>query len=294
MNASYITPAITTLNADGSLDTKSQANLYEHLIANHIDGILVLGSIGEFFALPLEKKYALAEFAIRTVAHRTRLIIGTGSMCFDEIAPFSNHCLKLGADAVIVIPPYYFTLDDEAVFRYFDCLARQIDGPLFIYNFPDRTGYSISPQVVLRLAQAHSHIIGIKDTLSGMSHTRELIKCVKPVRPAFEIFSGFDDNLIHNVLSGGDGCIGGLSNVFPEICTAWVEALRKNDLTAAAKYQQTINQLFDIYAIGSSFVPVIKEAARQRGIVASSTCTFPIPSISKEQADAIARLMQSV
>lgn len=73
-----------------------------------------------------------------------------------------------------------------------------------------------------------------------------------------------------------------------------MKALQKNDLTAAAKYQQTINQLFDNYAIGSSFVPVIKEAARRRGIVASSTCTFPIPPISKEQADAIARLMQSV
>lgn len=293
MKASYITPAITLFHEDGSLDFDHQGTLYENLISNQIDGILVLGSIGEFFALPIKTRLQLAEFAIRSVRCRTKVIIGTTSMCFEEIIPFSNECLELGADAVMIVPPFYFPMDSEAVFDYFDRLASQIGGSIYIYNFPDRTGYSIEPDVVLRLAEKHENIIGIKDTLSGMEHTRELIKKIKPFRPDFEIYTGFDDNLVHNVLSGGDGCIGGLSNIFPEICHAWIQALRADDMISVSRYQQLINQLFDIYSVGSSFIPVIKEAARIRGYAANSCCTFPIPEISAAQRGKIHALIDA-
>lgn len=292
MEASYITPAITVLNQDSTLDQDSQRSLYENLILHGIDGILIQGSIGEFFAMPMYQRMQLAKFAIDTIAHRTKCIVGTASMIADEIAPYSNFCLDLGADAVMIIPPYYFPFDDDSIFRFYDRMLTEISGPVYLYNFPDRTGYSIAPETVLRLALKHSNLIGMKDTVSGMGHTRELIKTVKSQLQYFEVYSGFDDNAAHNILSGGNGVIGSLSNVVPEICTAWMQALRNHDLEEAAKRQRQIDRLMDIYSVGSLFVPIIKEAVRLREIIASNHCTFPISRPEEEETLRIASILQ--
>lgn len=278
MNAAYLCPAITLFQEDGSLDFDNQEKLFENLIRHGIDGILVEGSCSEFFAISMDQRREMARFAIEKVDHRVKLIIGTSNMVADEIVNFSNYCLEIGADAVMILPPYYFHFDSAAVYQYYDRLAEQIHGPVYIYNFPDNTGYSIQADVILRLAEKHPNIIGVKDTISEMDHTRQLIHTVKSAFPNFEIYSGFDDNFAHNVLSGGNGCIGALSNVVPEICTAWVQAFRNNDTNGIAKGQQSIDRLMALYSIRSPFLPVIKETAKLRGLASCSMCTFPMPN----------------
>ena len=292
MNAAYLTPAITLFHKDGSLDFESQEKLFNNLIENGVDGILVEGSSSEFFAMPMDQRREMAKFAIETVNRRVKLIIGTSHMVADEIVNFSNFCLDAGADAVMILPPYYFHFDAEALLQYYDRLAAQIHGNIYIYNFPDNTGYTIPPQTVLALAKIHPNIVGMKDTISGMDHTRELIKVVKSQIPSFEIYSGFDDNFAHNVLAGGNGCIGALSNVVPEVCSAWVRAFRENDLAGIAKGQQTIDRLMDLYAVRSPFLPVIKEACKLRGVAASSTGTFPMPNATVEDDAKLLELLR--
>lgn len=282
MNAAYLAPAITLFHEDGTLDLESQKKLLNNLIDKGIDGILVEGSSSEFFAMPMDQRREMAKFAIETVAHRVKLIIGTSHMVADEIVSFSNYCLDAGADAVMILPPYYFHFGADALLHYYDHLANQIHGDIYIYNFPDNTGYTIPPETVLALAKMHPNIVGIKDTISGMDHTRELIKLVKTQVPSFEIYSGFDDNFAHNVLAGGNGCIAALSNVVPEICTAWVRAFRENDMEGVAKGQQAIDRMMDLYAIRSPFLPVMKEAVRLRGLAATSVGTFPMPNATVE------------
>lgn len=294
MNAAYITPAVTFFGAEGQADEQSNRALYEHLIAGGVDGILVLGSIGEFFAMPLEMRRRVAMTAIDAVRGRTKLIVGTGSMCFEEIAPLSNECLDAGADAVIVISPYYFPLDDAAVDAYYRRLAGQIHGKLYLYNFPARTGYSLSASAVSRLARDCPNIVGIKDTIPGMDHTRELIEQVKPIRPDFEIYSGFDENLSANILAGGSGCIAGLSNVYPALCARAAHAWRDGNLEEGVKGQRLIQQLFALYAIGSNFIPIIKEGVRLRGVAGSSACTYPLPEVTPAQREQLRALMARV
>ena len=291
MNAAYLTPAITLFNEDGTLDLVSQERLFNNLIDQGVDGILVEGSSSEFFAMPMDQRREMAKFAIETVDHRVKLIIGTSHMVADEIVSFSNFCLDAGADAVMILPPYYFHFGAAALLQYYDRLAQQIHGDIYIYNFPDNTGYTIPPETVLALAKIHPNIVGMKDTVAGMDHTRELIKVVKSHIPQFEIYSGFDDNFAHNVLSGGDGCIGALSNVVPEVCAAWVRAFRENDLAGIAKGQQIIDRLMDLYTVRSPFLPVIKEACRLRGIAATSVGTFPMPSATVEDDARILELL---
>ena len=291
MNAAYLTPAITLFNQDGTLDLVSQERLFNNLIDQGIDGILVEGSSSEFFAMPMDQRREMAKFAIEKVNHRVKLIIGTSHMVADEIVDFSNFCLDAGADAVMILPPYYFHFGADALLQYYDRLAQQIHGNIYIYNFPDNTGYTIPPATVLALSKIHPNIVGMKDTVSGMDHTRELIKVVKSQIPQFEIYSGFDDNFAHNVLSGGNGCIGALSNVVPEICSAWVRAFRDNDLAGIARGQQIIDRLMDLYAVRSPFLPVIKEACRLRGIASTSVGTFPMPNATVEDDARILELL---
>ena len=290
--ARYITPAVTPLNADGTLDLPAAERLYDHLISGGIDGILLLGSIGEFFAFTVEQKKQLISLALRKIAHRVPVIVGTADTVMENVIALSAFALAEGADAVIVVPPYYFWLNEESLESYYDALAEKIPGKLYIYNFPDRTGYPIPVGVVQRLALRHPNIVGCKDTISGMDHTRELIKAVKPLRPDFEIYSGFDDNFAHNVLSGGDGCIGGLSNLAPEVCSAWVRAVERRDMDAVERIQRKIDRLMDIYGVGMPFVPFIKRAMELRGIGVKAHASRPLPQPGPAEDEKLLAIMQ--
>lgn len=291
MNAKYLVPAITLFNQDGTLDLVSQERLYNNLIENGVDGILVEGSSSEFFAMGIDQRMEMARFAIEKVNHRVKLIVGTSSMVASEIVKLSNDCLDAGADAVMILPPYYFHFGAEALLQYYDRLANEIHGDIYIYNFPDNTGYTVPPETVLQLARMHTNIVGIKDTTVGMDHTRELIKVVKSQVPTFEVYSGFDDNFARNVMSGGDGCIAALSNLVPEVTSAWVRAFRENDLKGIAEGQRRIDRLMNLYSIRNPFLPVLKEAIKLRGIASSSAGTFPMPNATIEDDAAILELL---
>lgn len=276
--AKYITPAVTPLLEDGSLDLAGMKALYDHLIDGGMDGILILGSIGEFFALTMDVKKQLIREAVRIIDHRIPLMVGISGMVFDEVVELGRYALAEGADAVISVPPYYFWFKPDSIETYYGAIADAINGPLYLYNFPDRTGYSIPAETVKKLALTHKNIVGIKDTIAGVDHTREIIKAVKPVRPEFEVFSGFDDNFAHNVLCGGDGCISGLSNLLPKVCSDWCAAVNRGDFAEIARGQQRIDRLMDIYAVGTPFVPFIKAAMAEMGLPIGAVATFPQPA----------------
>lgn len=289
--AKYITPAVTPIK-NGKIDFDSCERLYNHLIAGGVDGILILGSIGEFFALTMEEKKKLIAFAHEVVADRVELIVGTTSMIYSEIVELSNYCYSIGVKSTMIIPPYYFHFNADEIYNYYSCLASDLNGDFYLYNFPDRTGYEIPVSVIKKLANDHKNIIGIKDTISGVDHTREIIKAVKVDRPDFKVYSGFDDNFLHNVMCGGDGCIAGLSNLYPELTSAWVKAVNDSDLKCAAEIQKKIDKLMDIYSVGKPFVPFIKEALYINGIISSNEATKPMPKVTSEQTEALKKIMR--
>ena len=287
----YITPAVTPLLPDGGIDLVSCESLYRHLIQGGMNGILIMGSIGEFFGLTLEQKKELIRCARKAIGKDTELIAGTISMVFDEMVELSNFALDEGVDAVMIIPPYYFWFNDAGVYNYYDQLAQAIHGNIYIYNFPERTGYSIAPSVLRDLAAKHKNIIGVKDTVPGVDHTREVIKAVRPVRPDFIVYSGFDDNLAHNVLCGGNGCISGMSNLFPELASAWAQALREKDFDKSRKFQQLTDSLMDVYSVGYPFIPAIKEGLVQKGVLKHAAATRPMSPLTAEEKERLKAIM---
>ncbi|RTE49874.1 dihydrodipicolinate synthase family protein [Actinobaculum sp. 352] len=288
----YITPVITAFTDDGTLDEAANRAVHDFLIDGGVDGLLLLGSIGEFYAIPHEEQRRLIDLATAHVAGRTHLLVGTGCNSVTETIEMSHYALEAGADGVVVIAPYYFQLSPEDLYHHFDAVATAVTGSIYLYNFPGCTGNPLSAALVRRLAADHPNIVGIKDTLPEMSHTRELIDTILPNRPEFQIYSGLDENFAHNALAGGSGCIAGLSNIYPEVCAAWAKSCRDQDWEASARLQHIIDTLAPLYNITPNFTPILKYAMAWRGVPVAQACRTSCAPLNEAQKQAVDAILQ--
>lgn len=276
MKAAFMTPCVTAFQENGELDLQAQGRVYDHLINGGVDGILTLGSMGEFFALTPAQRKSLTEFSADYVRGRVRLLIGTTSMDDRETIDLSKHALRNGADAVAVISPYYLKLSPKQLFSYYDKLAGEIDGPMFLYNYPDRTVHDLPAEIMLELCQKHQNIIGIKDSAPSAEHTTEIAKLFKPELPGVEIYCGFDGFFPEVVRAGGTGAIGGLSNIVPGLCHDWVQAAIREDDAVINRITEKIRILHKLYSIEPAFSPYMKAAMIAVGVDLNPDSTFPL------------------
>lgn len=149
--AEYLTPVITAFDKNGNIDENANKAVYDYLIDRGVDGIVVMGSTGEFFAMTMEQKKLLIDVAVSHINKRVKCYIGTGCMSAKETIELSNYALNRGADAVMIIGPYYFSMGERQIEAYYDQIAPQINGPIFIYNYPGGSGYDMTPAVTLSL-----------------------------------------------------------------------------------------------------------------------------------------------
>jgi 4-hydroxy-tetrahydrodipicolinate synthase len=253
-----------------------------------------MGSTGEFYAMSTEQRKELIDLVVSHVNKRTKVIIGTGCMTVEDTIELSNYAIAAGADGVIIVSPYYFSLTDESLEFYFGKVAESVKGNIYLYNFPDRTGHDISPELTLDLLRKYSNIVGYKDTVSSMAHTRKLIQTIKNEFPEFEVLSGFDENFVHNVLAGGSGCISAISNVYPEVCVDWVKAVNEKNMDRAAEIQNYVDKLSDIYEISKCFIPILKKAMILKGLDIKDYCKTPLLQADEKQTDSIKKLMKEM
>jgi len=289
-----ITPVITVLDEQGKLDLEGNRLVINRLIDNGMNGLLFLGSIGEFFALSLEEKKEFIRFVVQTVNKRVPVLIGTGATIQEEVIELTHFAQQAGADGVTVISPYYFKLNSDTLYRYYANLARSTTIPIMIYNFPDRTAVNLEPELVLKLAKEFKHIVAIKDTVDNISHTRTLIHVVKNVRPDFSILSGYDEYLIPNLMAGGDGVIGGMSNVIPNVFSGLLTAYNNKDFSGVTIAQSKISMLMNLYDISQPFVAAIKGAVAAQGVPIGAFVKEPSGSLDTQQIEKITALLQKV
>ncbi|MGP0585368.1 dihydrodipicolinate synthase family protein, partial [Paenibacillus timonensis] len=292
--AQFLTPVVTAFDAEGNLDQQANQDIYDHLIRGGVDGLVVMGSTGEFFSMPEAQKKQLIDLVVGHVNHRTKVYIGTACMNVEDTIHLSNYAIDAGADGVMIVSPYYFALSDDSVEYYFDQVAEAVKGDIYLYNFPARTVHDLSPEVTLRLLRKHRHIKGYKDTVTEMAHTRKLIQTVQPEFPDFIIYSGFDENFAHNVLSGGNGCIGGLSNIYPEVFSEWAKAANGNDFHKVAAIQRIVDKMMELYDIGTPFIPIVKQAMIFKGLKMQGYCNKPFLQPDPKQKEAIQALLQEI
>ena len=242
-------PSITITDDDGKIDYELWGRHLDHLADAGIDGVLLFGSIGEFYSVSLEDKKSVVDFAVERVAGRMKIFVGVGDTTYDNVLDLTRHAQKAGADAVLAVSPYYFGPTDDAAEKYFGGIADATDLPVVLYNFPARTGTDLSPELVARLAAAHPNICGIKDTVDTISHTRKVIRAVRQVNPEFSVLSGFDEYYLVNRASGGNGVLCGLTNVEPELFVRMHGAYQAGDFATAIECAERISSLMAVYDV---------------------------------------------
>ncbi|AVQ27614.1 MULTISPECIES: dihydrodipicolinate synthase family protein [Fusobacterium] len=290
--ANFLTPVVTAFDENGNLDIQGNKNVWDHLIKGGVDGLVIMGSTGEFFSMTTEQKKELIKLVVEHVNKRTKVYIGTSCMTVEDTVELSNFAIETGADAVMIISPYYFALSNESVEFFYDKVAEAVKGDIYLYNFPDRTGHDLTPEVTLNLLRKHKNIVGFKDTVSEMGHTRKLMTTVLKEFPDFIVLSGFDENFVHNILCGGSGCIGGLSNLCPELFADWVKAINAKNMDEVARIQKIVDKLMDLYPIGTPFIPIMKKAMILHGVEMKEYCTKPFLPATEEQTEQIKAVMK--
>lgn len=282
MKAKIITPTVTIFDDKGNIDIEGNKLLIKHLIDNGVDGAVPLGSSGEFTAISLDKKKKLIKLYVDESKGRLDLIPGTNSLNFDECVDLSNYAISLGVKGVLILPPFYYGISQEEVFHYFDVLAQRVKGDIYIYNFPARTGFDMSADTTFSLAKKHKNIKGMKDSTANLSHTKEVILKVKDLRDDFEVYSGYDDHFVPNVIAGGNGCIAAISNFEPKLWSDWVGAINDGSFHDVKAIGNIIDRLMPLYSVEMNFSHIFKKFLIDDGLNISEYTIFPFEDLDNK------------
>ncbi|QFI19857.1 dihydrodipicolinate synthase family protein (plasmid) [Klebsiella aerogenes] len=287
-------PVPTIVNAQGEFDAEGMARLIEHVIASGANGMLILGSGGEFPHLSTTDRKHIAEFCLQQVNHRVPVLIGIACAGTKETIEVGLHAQQHGADGLLVVNPYYAKLSEEARFTHYKLVAEALDTPVFLYNFPELTGQDIGLEVITRLAREVPNIVGIKDTIDNISHTREIINRVHTFRPEFIIFSGYDEYMLDTLLLGGHGGIPATFNFAPQITRGIYEAFLAKDMNAAQAFQQQLAKLSPLYALEQPFFGVIKTAIKLSGLDISTAVVPPALPLNDEKTAQVKNILARI
>lgn len=284
-------PSITITKEDGMFDFDAWGAHLEHLMQAGINGVLLFGSIGEFYAYSVEEKIEALSHAISVIDGRMDVLFGIGSTDIEESKALMKAAKEQGATAVVSIPPYYFGPSPKTCVRYYKELAKAADIPIVLYNFPLRTGMDLSPELVRDIVKEVPSVVGIKDTVDCASHTRLMVKVVREVAPAFSVLSGFDEYYMTNRISGGNGILSGLTNVEPELFAKMNAAYVEGDMDSAVASAKRISYLMSIYGISDLFISAIKGGVKCKGLDISTRINEPAQQLSSVEFDQIRELL---
>lgn len=287
-------PVPTIVDNHGKLDRVGMGKLIDKVIKDGAHGMLILGSGGEFSHMSHEMRLEVAEFALQHVAGRVPVMLGIAAPGTDETLQYGLHAQKLGAAAVLVVNPYYAVLNSEYIYHHYRTIAENLAVPVLLYNFPALTGQDIGLDVIERLARDVPNIVGIKDTIDNISHTREIINRVHQFRPDFIIFSGYDEYMLDTLILGGRGGIPATFNIAPEVTGGIYQAFIDKDYEKAFKLQRTLAKLSALYAIESPFFGVVKEGIKAAGLDISTEVIAPVQKLSVDKTAQVKNILKSI
>ena len=236
-----IVALITPMREDGAFDEQAYARFIDWQIAQGTEAIVPAGTTGESPTLTHAEHMRAVEVAVEAAARRVPVIAGAGSNSTAEAVALARHAHKVGADAVMVVTPYYNKPSQEGLYRHYTAVADAADLPLIIYNIPSRSVIDMSVETMARLAQ-HRRIVGVKDATANLTrplHTR------RACGAGFVQLSGEDHTVVSFLAAGGDGCISVTANLAPRLCADLHEAWREGRVEDAIALQDQLLPLHD-------------------------------------------------
>ena len=280
---------VTPFRNDGSLDFASLGNLVEHLIQNHADYLVVLGTTGESVTLNKEEKRAVVDFVIEKNNGRIPIIMGMGGNNTHEIVNQIKNNSMDGIDALLSVAPYYNKPNQKGLFQHYKTIATASPVPIILYNVPGRTGSNILPDTTLELAHKTDNIIGIKEASGNL----EAIARIARDKPeGFEVISG-DDALIIPIISlGGSGVISVLANAFPaEVSDIVSQCLKNKFKKARGRFFQFLELIELLFQDGNP--AGIKAVLHQKQFI-SNALRLPLTPVSGSTYNRIAKVLEEI
>lgn len=266
---------VTPMTPNGDLDIPALNRLIEFHITEGSDGIVIVGTTGESPTVDFDEHCLLIKTAVSQVAGRVPVIAGTGANATKEAIMLTQKAKTLGADACLLVAPYYNKPTQEGLYQHFKAVADAVDIPQIIYNVPGRTGCDINNNTAIRLA-AHQNIVGIKDATGGIERgTDLLLRAPKD----FAIYSGDDATSLSLMLLGGHGVISVTANIAPKLMHEMCVAALKGDAVQARAINAKLFQLHQTLFVEANPIPT-KWLLQHMGLIQSGI-RLPLVALSE-------------
>jgi 4-hydroxy-tetrahydrodipicolinate synthase len=284
-----IAPVVTPFTAEGKLDLEGLHALIAWQLESGSHGISLGGSTGEPSAQTVTERIAAMDAAAEQIADRVPFLPGTGSAMLEETLELTTHAQQIGADAVLVITPYYARPTQEGLFAWYDTVAGEHpDLPVLIYNVPSRTAVDIAPETVARLRKKHANIVGIKETTKDFEHfSRVLHLCGRDT----VVLSGIELLCLPLLALGGRGFVSAVTNIAPNAVARMYEAWQAGDQEQARDLHYALHPLVDLIFTETNPAPA-KWVLQQAQLLASAHVRPPLAPLSDAGQQKVMALLQ--
>ena len=249
------TAMVTPMDAQGAIDYEAMGRFIDWQIDSGINALVVMGTTGENATIEPEDQTQVIRFAVERTAGRIPVIAGTGTNNTEHVLRNTREACRVGADAVLVVTPYYNKATQNGLIKHFYTVADASTVPVIVYNVPGRTGVNIQPKTLAALAE-HPNIAGVKEASGNMA---QMVEMAAVCGDKMDIYSGEDALTVPMMAMGAKGTISVLSNVVPRESVAMTDACLAGDYKAAAAWQCRLLPL--INALFSEVNPIPAKAA---------------------------------
>ncbi len=278
--------ALVTPFKNGSVDEKAFRALVDWQIAEGTNGLVPVGTTGESPTLSHDEHKAVAEWCVDQARRRVPVVAGAGSNSTREAIDLARHAEHAGADAVLVVTPYYNKPTQEGLYQHFKTIHDAVDIPIVIYNIPGRSSVDMSNPTMARLAKL-PNIVGVKDATNDLARP---LRMRVDIGRDFSMMSGEDATAVAYLAQGGDGCISVTANVAPRLLAEMHEAWQRGAFDTVRQINERLIPLHDALFAETSPAPV-KYAASLLG-KCDPTVRQPLCAIMPETQDRVARAMR--
>ncbi len=245
--------AIVTPFKDGKVDEAALKNLIKFGIDAGINGFLPCGTTGESPTLSHEEHNRVVEITVKEVAGQVKVMAGTGSNSTEEAIALTKHAKSVGADAALLVAPYYNKPTQEGLYRHYKTVAQEADLPIIVYNIQGRTSVNIETATVVRLSK-EPNVVGVKEASGSILQMSEVIRQCGGAD--FDVLSGDDQMTFPLMALGGKGVVSVVTNIVPDRMTALVNAMNKGNIEEARKIHFEIYELCQAMFIETNPIPI--------------------------------------
>ena len=277
---------ITPFQENREINYPKLAEILDDQIANHTDAIVICGTTGESSTLTHEEHLEAIRFTIEHVAGRVPVIAGTGSNCTETAIYLSTEAEKYGADALLIVTPYYNKATQKGLIAHYTAIAESVNLPIIMYNVPSRTGCNILPETAAHLVKNVKNIVGIKEASGNISQVAKLMRLTDG---QIELYSGNDDQVVPILSLGGLGVISVLSNVAPRQTHDMVMKFLEGDVAGSREIQLKALPLVDALFCEVNPIPV-KAAMNMLGWEAGPL-RMPLTEMEPEHKEKLKKAM---